>query len=66
MERLRGKIGDLLQFCSLHFTNGALNYGENDRVLAWMPVDYVTKQVRDRYDEATEVPGEYYHLFLRK
>jgi hypothetical protein len=43
-----------------------LNTGEHDDVLTWMPVDDITTQLRDRYEAATRLPGEYFHLFLTK
>jgi hypothetical protein len=62
IQRLQGDLNRLLRFCSLHFTCGVLNTGEHDEVLTWVPVDGITTQLRD----ATRVPCEYYHLFLKK
>jgi FkbM family methyltransferase len=63
IQRLQGDLNRLLRFCSLHFTRGVLNTGEHDEVLTWVPVDDIATQLRDRYEAATRVPGEYYLLF---
>jgi FkbM family methyltransferase len=66
IERLQGDLMRLLGFCSRHFSRAVLNTGEHDDVLTWMPVDDITTQLRDRYEAATRLPGEYFHLFLKK
>jgi FkbM family methyltransferase len=66
IERLRGDFAGLLRFCTVHFTWGALTMGEHHSVLAWMPVQAVSKQLRDQYQRASGNAYEYFHLFLKK
>jgi FkbM family methyltransferase len=66
IERLRGDFEALLRFCAVHFTWGALNEGEHDSVLTWMPVQDVADHLRERYRQSSAKASEYFHLFLRK
>ncbi len=66
IERMGGDLASLLGFCTEHFRFAALNSGEHDDVLAWMPVEAAARQLADRYGTAMKSDSSYFHLFLKK
>jgi len=66
IARMHGDLASLLRFCTEHFQFAALNSGEHDDVLAWMPVEAATRQLADRYETAVKIHSSYFHLFLKK
>lgn len=66
IERLQGDFSALVRFCVDHFALGALNSGEQDNVLTWVPVRDATDQLRSLYGRASESAQQYFHLFLKR